>query len=128
LYNKKLNRIIKYGGNIILITTITEKKFYTHEDLLVAISKLPEKELEEIWKHFDFTTLLGLVNVKEESRTLWKNQMLEFLHKELDRYNAIDRLFGMLPVIDNKLYEKMEQGNENACSNSACDKTDGVVE
>lgn len=38
---------MKYGGSFILVTTITEKKFYTHEDLLMAMSKLPEKEAEK---------------------------------------------------------------------------------
>lgn len=33
-----------------MVTTITEKKFYTQEDLLAAMSKLPEKEAEIFWK------------------------------------------------------------------------------
>lgn len=31
-----------------MVTTMTEKKFYTQEDLLAAMSKLPEKEAENI--------------------------------------------------------------------------------
>ena len=39
----------------------------------------------------------------------------------------MNRLYDMLPVIESKYYEKMEQENENVCSESACDKTGGVV-
>ena len=86
---------MKYGGSFILVTTITEKKFYTHEDLLAAMSKPPENEA---------------------------------IHKELDIYNGMNKLYDMLPVIDCKYYEKMEPENENACSKSACEEKKDVVE
>lgn len=112
-----------------MITTITEKKFYTHEDLLVAMSKLPENEAKNILENMKISTILDFINVSsEEQREQLKNNFSETLHRELDIYNGMNRLYDMLPVIEHKLYEKMEQGNENVCSNSACDKTDGVVE
>ena len=121
MYNKKLNRIIKYGGNIILITTITEKKFYTHEDLLVAISKLPEKEAENILINFKLSSILSFMNFGNESkREEWKNSISETLHKELDIYNGFNRLYEMLPVIENKICidEGVVQNSENVSSES----------
>lgn len=121
MYNKKLNRIIKYGGNIILITTITEKKFYTHEDLLVAMSKLPEKEAENILINFKLSSILSFMNFGNESkREEWKNSISETLHKELDIYNGFNRLYEMLPVIENKICidEGVVQNSENVSSES----------
>lgn len=91
------------------------KKVYTKEDLMAACSKLPQKELEAIWQQFDFNTLLWLMNVEEENRTSWKNQMSELLHRELDKFNAINRLFDMLPSIDYEMYtdESVVQKNED---------------
>ncbi len=111
-----------------MITTMTEKKFYTHEDLLAAMSKLPEKEAENILENIKVSTILEFINVSSnEQREQLKNSFSETLHKELDIYNGMNRLYDMLPVIESKYYEKMEQENENVCSESACDKTGGVV-
>lgn len=94
----------------------------------MAISKLPEKEAENILINFKLSSILSFMNFGNESkREQLKNNFSETLHRELDIYNGMNRLYDMLPVIEHKLYEKMEQGNENVCSNSACDKTDGVV-
>lgn len=90
---------------------MTEKKLYTQEDLLKACSKLPEKELEAIWKQFDFNTLLGLINVEEKNRTSWKNEMLELLHRELNNYNAVNRLFDLLPASNITIYGDSENND-----------------
>lgn len=114
-----------------MITTMTEKKFYTHEDLLVAMSKLPDKEAINILENMKISTILDFINVSsEEQREQLKNSFSETLHKELDVYNGMNRLYDMLPVIDHKYYsvEGSEQGNENVCSDSACEKTGDVVE
>ncbi len=112
-----------------MITTMTEKKFYTQEDLLVAMSKLPEKEADNILINFKLSSILSFMNFGNESnREEWKNSISETLHKELDIYNGFNRLYEMLPVIENKLYEKMEQENKNVCSDSACDNQTDVVE
>lgn len=102
-----------------------EKKVYTKEELLIACSKLPENQLEAIWKQFDFDTLLRLMNAEEENRTSWKNQMSELLHRELEKYNAIIKLFDMLPAHNITLH-----GGEieNVSSESACDNQTDVVE
>ena len=112
-----------------MITAMTEKKFYTQEDLLTAMSKLPEKEAENILENMKISTILEFINVSSnEQREQLKNSFSETLHKELDIYNGMNRLYEMLPVIENKLYEKMEQENKNVCSDSACEKTGDVVE
>ena len=113
-----------------MIKTMTEKKFYTHEDLLVAMSKLPDKEAINILENMKISTILDFINVSsEEQREQLKNSFSETLHKELDVYNGINRLYDMLPVIDHKYYsvEGREQENENVCSDSACEKTGDVV-
>lgn len=108
---------------------MTEKKFYTQEDLLVAINKLPEDEAKNILENIKISTILDFINFSSEAqREQLKNNFSETLHKELDVYNGMNRLYDMLPVIDHKMYEKMEQNNENVCSDSACEKTGGVVE
>lgn len=114
-----------------MITTMTEKKFYTHEDLLVAMSKLPDKEAINILENMKISTILDFINVSsEEQREQLKNSFSETLHKELDVYNGMNRLYDMLPVIDHKYYsvEGSEQENKNVCSDSACEKTGDVVE
>ena len=40
----------------------------------------------------------------------------------------MNRLYDMLPVIESKYYEKMEQENENVRSESACDEKKDMVE
>lgn len=57
-----------------------------------------------------------------------KNNFSETLHRELDICNGMNRLYDMLPVIDYKLYEKMEQEDENVSSECACDNQTDVVE
>ncbi len=112
-----------------MITTMTEKKFYTQEDILVAMSKLPENEAKNILENMKISTILDFINVSsEEQREQLKNSFSETLHRELDICNGMNRLYDMLPVVDYKLYEKMEQGNRNVCSEATCDKDDGVVE
>lgn len=112
-----------------MITTMTEKRFYTHEDLLVAMSKLPDKEAINILENMKISTILEFINVSsEEQREQLKNNFSETLHKELDVYNGMNRLYDMLPVIESKLYEKMGKENENVCSDSACDEKKDVVE
>ena len=122
-------RIMKYGGIFILVTTVTEKKFYTQEDLLVAMSKLPEKEARNILENMKISTILEFINTSSEAqREQLKNNFSEAIHKELDVYNAFNRLYDMLPVIEHKYYEKMEQENKNVCSESACEEKKDVVE
>lgn len=114
-----------------MITTMTEKKFYTHEDLLMAMSKLPENEAKNILENMKISTILDFINVSgEEQREQLKNSFSETLHKELDVYNGMNRLYDMLPVIEHKYYsvEGSEQENKNVCSDSACEKTGDVVE
>lgn len=112
-----------------MITTMTEKKFYTQEDLLVAISKLPENEAKNILENYKLSTMLTFINYdSKEQREQLQNTLSEDLHKGLDIYNGMNRLYDMLPVIENKFYEKMEQENKNVCSDSACDKACDVVE
>lgn len=104
-----------------MITTMTERKFYTQEDLLVAMSKLPEKEAENILENYKLDTMLTLINFgSEEKRKELQNTLSEDLRKGLDVYNGMNRLYDMLPVIGNKYYEKMEQENENALENREC--------
>lgn len=124
-----IERIRKYGGNFILTTTMTEKKFYTQKDLLVAISKLPENEAKNILENMKISTILDFINFSsEDQREQLKNNFSETLHRELDIYNGMNRLYDMLPVIDHKMYEKMEQKNENVSSKSACGNQTDVVE
>lgn len=114
-----------------MITTMTEKKFYTQEDLLTAISKLPENEAKNILENMKINTILDFINVSsEEQREQLKNNFSKTLHRELDIYNGMNRLYDMLPVIDHKYYsvEGSVQENENVCSDSACEKTGDVVE
>lgn len=120
---------MKYGGSFILVTTITEKKFYTHEDLLAAMSKPPENEARNILENMKINTILEFINTSSEAqRKQLKNNFSEAIHKELDIYNGMNKLYDMLPVIDCKYYEKMEPENENACSKSACEEKKDVVE
>lgn len=122
-------RIMKYGGNFILTTIMSEKKLYTQEDLLVAMSKLPTNEAKNILENMKLGTILDFINVSsEEQREQLKNNFSETLHRELDICNGMNRLYDMLPVIDYKLYEKMEQKDENVSSESACDNQTDVVE
>lgn len=114
-----------------MVTTMTEKKFYTQEDLLTAMSKLPEKEAENILENMKISTILDFINVSSnEQREQLKNNFSETLHRELDIYNGMNRLYDMLPVIEHKYYasENVVQENENVCSDSACEKTGDVVE
>lgn len=57
-----------YGGIFILATTMTEKKFYTQEDLLVAISKLPENEAKNILENMKISTILDFINFSSEDQ------------------------------------------------------------
>ena len=112
-----------------MVTTMTEKRIYTQEDLLVAISKLPEKEARNILENMKIKTILEFINFSsDEQREQLKNSFSETLYKELDIYNGMNRLYDMLPVIESKYYEKMEQENENVCSESACEEKKDVVE
>lgn len=118
-----------YGGIFILTTIMTEKKFYTQEELLTAISKLPENEAKNILENMKISTILDFINVSsEEQREQLKNNFSETLHKELDIYNGMNRLYDMLPVIDHKMYEKMEQENKNVSSEFTCGNQMDVVE
>lgn len=110
---------------------MTEKKFYIQEDLLAAISKLPENEAKNILENMKLSTILDFINVSsEEQREQLKNSFSETLHRELDICNGMNRLYDMLPVIDYKYYsvEGSEQENENVCSDSACGNQTDVVE
>ncbi len=114
-----------------MVTTMTEKKFYTQEDLLAAMSKLPENEAKNILENMKVSTILEFINVSGEAqREQFKNNFSETLHRELDIYNGMNRLYDMLPVIDHKVYtdEGVEQKNENVSSESACSNQVDVVE
>lgn len=112
-----------------MVATMTEKKFYTQEDLLMAMSKLPEKEAENILENMKISTILEFINTSSEAqREQLKNSFSETLHRELDIFNGMNRLYDMLPVIDCKFYEKMEQDNENICSEPACEEKKDVIE
>lgn len=103
------------------ITTITKKKFYTQEDLLMVISKLPEKEADNILINFKLSSILSFMNFSNESnREEWKNSISETLHKELDIYNGFNRLYEMLPVIESKICidEGVVQNSGNVSSES----------
>ena len=110
---------------------MTEKKFYTQEELLVAMSKLPENEAKNILENMKISTILDFINVSsKEQREQLKNNFSETLHRELDIYNGLNKLYNMLPVIDCKMYtdEGAEQKNENISSETACDNHTDVVE
>lgn len=108
---------------------MTEKRIYTQEDLLMAMSKLPESEAENILENMKIRTILEFINTSsDEQREQLKNSFSETLYKELDIYNGMNRLYDMLPVIESKYYEKMEQENEKVRSESACDEKKDVVE
>ena len=110
---------------------MTEKKFYTHEDLLVAMSKLPENEAKNILENLKINTILEFINTSsKEQREQLKNNFSEILHRELDIYNGLNRLYDMLPVIDFKMYtdEDTVKGKENVSSELACDNQADVVE
>ena len=114
-----------------MITTITEKKFYTQEDLLAAMSKLPENEAKNILENIKVSTILEFINVSSnEQREQLKNNFSETLHRELDIYNGMNRLYDMLPVVESKYYagENVVQKNENVCSEFACEEKKDVVE
>lgn len=114
-----------------MVTTMTEKKFYTQEDLLAAMSKLPEKEAENILENYKLSTMLTFINYgSEEQRKELQNNLSEYLHKQQNIYNGFDRLYDMLPVIDCKYYsvEGSVQENKNVCSDFACDEKKDVVE
>lgn len=114
-----------------MVTTMTEKKFYTQEDLLAAMSKLPEKEAENILENMKVSTILEFINFSSnEQREQLKNNFSETLHRELDIYNGMNRLYDMMPVIESKYYsvEGSVQENGNVCSDFACDEKKDVVE
>ena len=84
---------------------MTEKKFYTQDDVLVAMSKLPEKEADNILINFKLSSILSFMNFGNESnREEWKNSISETLHKELDIYNGFKRIYEILQVIYNNMY------------------------
>lgn len=96
---------------------MTEKRIYTQDDLLMAMSKLPESEAENILENMKIRTILEFINTSsDEQREQLKNSFSETLYKELDIYNGMNRLYDMLPVIESKYYEKMEQENEKVRS------------
>ncbi|MCX4377105.1 MAG: hypothetical protein OSJ61_13130 [Lachnospiraceae bacterium] len=114
-----------------MVTTMTEKKFYTQEDLLTAMSKLPENEAKNILENMKVSTILEFINFSSnEQREQLKNNFSETLHRELDIYNGMNRLYDMLPVIESKYYsvEGSVQENKNVCSESACEEKKDVVE
>ncbi|MCM1201395.1 MAG: hypothetical protein NC312_09200 [Bacteroides fragilis] len=114
-----------------MTTTMTEKKFYTQEDLLAAMSKLPENEAKNILENMKISTILDFLNVSyKEQREQLKNSFSEALHRELDIYNGMNRLYDMFPVLECKMYvdEGVVQKNENASSESTCDNQIDVVE
>ena len=125
-----IEKIINYGGTFILIPTLTEKKLYTQEDLLIAMSKLPDNEAINILENMKISTILNFLNCSsKEHREQLKNSFSETLHRELDIYNGLNRLYEMLPAIDHIVYkqEDVEQKNENISSEIACDDQVNVV-
>ena len=107
---------MKYGGSFILISIMTEKKFYTQEDLLVAMSKLPENEAKNILENMKINTILDFINTSNnEQREQLKDKFSETIHRELDIYNGFNKLYNMLPVVGCKMYtdEGVEQNGEN---------------
>lgn len=95
------------------------------------MSKLPEKEARNILENMKINTILEFINTSSEAqREQLKNNFSETLHKELDIYNGMNKLYDMLPVIDCKYYsvEGSTQENENICSGSACEEKKDVIE
>lgn len=77
------------------------------------------------------STILEFINTSStEQREQLKNSFSETLHRELDIYNGMNRLYDMLPVIESKYYavEGSTQENENICSGSACEEKKDVIE
>lgn len=114
-----------------MVTTMTEKKFYTQEDLLAAMSKLPESEAKNILENMKIGTILDFISVSSGAqREQLKSNFSEILYRDLDIYNGLKRLYDMLPVIESKYYagENVVQKNENVCSDSACEEKKDVVE
>lgn len=110
---------------------MTEKKFYTYEDLLAAMSKLPENEAKNILENIKVSTILEFINVSSnEQREQLKNSFSETLRKELDVCNGMNRLYDMLPVIEHKVYKQecVVKEDENVCSDSACSEKKDMVE
>lgn len=105
---------------------MTEKKFYTQEELLAAINKLPENEAKNILENMKISTVLDFINVSsKEHREQFRNNFSETLHRELDIYNGLNKLYDMLPVIDCKMYTdegvvQKKENSENVSSKSAC--------
>ncbi len=67
-----------------MVTAMTEKKFYTQEDLLTAMSKLPENEAKNILENIKVSTILEFINVSGEAqREQFKSNFSETLHREL---------------------------------------------
>lgn len=110
---------------------MTEKKFYTQEDLLTAMSKLPENEAKNILENIKISSILDFINVSnKEQREQLKNSFSETIHRELDVYNGMNRLYDMFPVIDCKMYavEGVVQKNKNTSSEFSCTNSADVVE
>lgn len=111
-----------------MVTTMIRKELYTYADLLNACNNLSENELETIWKQFDLCVLLEMVNVEKKNRDEHKKQMSDLIRRELNTYDAIIKLYDMLPAIDYKMYINEETGqNEKVCSDSACDNQADMV-
>ena len=54
---------------------MTEKKFYTYEDLLAAMSKLPENEAKNILENIKVSTILEFINVSSNEQ---REQFIRF--------------------------------------------------
>lgn len=114
-----------------MMNGVYKKDFYTQEDLLMAMSKLPEKEAKNILENMKISTILDFLNVSNnEQREQLKNNFSETLHRDLDIYNGMNRLYDMLPVLECKMYvdEGVVEENKNVSSESACDNQTDVVE
>ena len=53
-----------------MVTTMTEKKFYTQEDLLTAMSKLPENEAKNILENMKVSTILEFINFSSNEQKI----------------------------------------------------------
>lgn len=114
-----------------MMNGVYKKDFYTQENLLVAMSKLPEKEAKNILENMKISNILDFLNTSNnEQREQFLKNFLETLHRELDIYNGLDKLYGMLPVLECKMYadEGITQKNGNTSSESACSNQPDVVE
>lgn len=114
-----------------MMSGIYKKDFYTQEDLLMAMSKLPEKEAKNILENMKISNILDFLNASNnEQREQFLNNFSETLLRELDIYNGLDKLYAMLPVLECKMYtdEGVVQENKNVCSESACGNQADVVE